>query len=265
VPGRPRPAGRARRPSSPREHPPAVTVPGLPPRKTILLLSRLPARWLLFLLQLLLLLLVFLLQLLRLLLMALFHLLPLRFAHLLFIQLHVLLVLLLLEFVSLLLLFRNLLFLLLLVLFVQLRVARIWSAPSQRRKLVRMNRRAGSSPIGWCIRPSCLFGRDSGTVIKISGPWGRCGAGLAHVRRRALLRVGSGCLRMLRLSRYRWDMSLPRRRLVFRPWTRADSTIAAVVTITSATAGAAETSQAEASSAAAAGQTDSTVVAEDRT
>src|ERR1039458_2880065 len=86
-----------------------------------------------------------------------------------------------------------------------------------------------SATIGWSIRRSCLFGRYSATVIKISGPGGRCHAWLAHVRRRALLRVGSGRLRMLSLNRYRRDMSLPRRRLVFRPWTRADSTVAAVI------------------------------------
>src|SRR5208283_5299486 len=148
-------------------------------RRAILLLARFPARWLLFLLQLLLLLLVFLLQLLRLLLMALFHLLPLRLRRLLFIQLHVLLVLLLLEFVPFLLLLRDLLVLLLLVLLVHFRVARIWSALCQGRKVVRMDGRAGcsvalctaliSSAIGRDIRPACLFGRHSATVIKISG------------------------------------------------------------------------------------------------
>jgi hypothetical protein len=95
------------------------------------------------LLQLLRLLLVFLLQLLRLLLVLLLHLLLLCVIRLLFIQLHVLLVLLLLEFVSFLLLLRDLLFLLLLVLLVQLRVARIWSARCQGRKVVRMDGRAG--------------------------------------------------------------------------------------------------------------------------
>src|SRR5208337_1162224 len=87
-----------------------------------------------------------------------------------------------------------------------------------------------STPIGWSIRRSCLFGRYNATVIKISGPGCCCDARLAHVRRRALLRVGSRRLRMLSLSRYRRDMSLTRRSLVFGPWTRADSTIAAVVT-----------------------------------
>src|SRR5208337_4547789 len=193
-------------------------------RRAILLLARFPARWLLFLLQLL-----------RLLLMALFHLLPLRIIRLLLIQLHVLLVLLLLEFVPFLLLLRDLLFLLLLVLPVQLRVARIWSAPRQGRKVAGMDGRAGSSSvvlaatIGWSIRRSRLFGWHRAAVVKISGPRCGCGARLAHVRRRALLRVGSGRLRMLSLSRYRRDMSLTRRRLLFRPWTRVDSTVAAVV------------------------------------
>src|SRR5208282_2831562 len=86
-----------------------------------------------------------------------------------------------------------------------------------------------SATIGWCIRRSCLFGRYSATVIKISGPGCGSYAWLAHARRRALLRVGSGGLRMLSLSCYRRDMSVTRRRLLFRCWTRVDSTIAAVV------------------------------------
>jgi len=195
------------------------------PWEEILSLARLPARWLLSLLQLLLLLLVFLLQLLRLLLVPLLYLLRFRVIGLLFRQLLVLLVLLLLEFVSFLLLLRDLLFLLLLVLLVQLRVARIWSAPCQGRKVARMDGRAGSSnvifrtppisaPIGWSIRPSCLFGRYRATVIKISGPGCRCDCWLAHVRRRAFLRVGSGRLPMLSLNCYRRDMSLTRRSLV---------------------------------------------------
>src|ERR1019366_373177 len=86
-----------------------------------------------------------------------------------------------------------------------------------------------SATIGWSIRSSCLFGRYSATVIKISRPGCGCDAWLAHARRRALLRVGSGRLRMLSLSGYRRDMSLTRHRLVFRPWTRADSAVATVV------------------------------------
>src|SRR5208282_4237866 len=87
-----------------------------------------------------------------------------------------------------------------------------------------------SATIGWSIRRSCRFGRYSATVIKVSRPRRGCHAWLAHVRRRALLRVGSGRLRMLSLNRYRRDMSLTRRRLVFRPGARVDSTVAAVVT-----------------------------------
>src|ERR1017187_1864142 len=86
-----------------------------------------------------------------------------------------------------------------------------------------------SATIGWSIRSSCLFGRYSATVIKISRPGCGCDAWLAHARRRALLRVGSGRLCMLSLSGYRRDMSLTRHRLVFRPWTRADSAVATVV------------------------------------
>src|ERR1039458_4959046 len=86
-----------------------------------------------------------------------------------------------------------------------------------------------SATIGWSIRRSCRFGRYSATVIKISGPRCGCDAWLAHARRRALLRVGSGRLRMLSLSRYRRDMSLTRRSLVFRPRTRVDSTVATVI------------------------------------
>ena len=214
-----------------------------PLRRTILprRLGPLLVRWLLSLLQLLLLPLVLLLQLLRLLLMALFYLLLRRVIRLLFIQIHVLLVLLLLEFVSFLLLLRDLLVLLLLVLLVLLGVARIWSAPCQGRKVVRMDGRAGSSrvvlctplissAIGWSIRRSCRFGRYRATVIEISGPGCRCDAWLAHVRRRALLRVGSGCLRMLSLNRYRRDMSLTRRSLFLSRRTRADAAVAAVVT-----------------------------------
>jgi hypothetical protein len=106
-----------------------------------------PARWLLSLLQLLCLLLVPLLQLLRLLLVLLFHLLPLRDIPLLFIQIHVFLILLLLELVSFLLLLRHLLCLLLLVLPVQFPVAGIRSIRRQRRKVVRMNGRAGSGGV----------------------------------------------------------------------------------------------------------------------
>src|SRR5208282_132619 len=87
-----------------------------------------------------------------------------------------------------------------------------------------------SSPIGCSIRHSCLFGRYRGTVIKISGPGCRCYAWLAHVRRRTLLRVSSGRLRMLRLSRYRRNMPVTRRSLFLLGRTRADSTIAAVIT-----------------------------------
>src|ERR1017187_8914025 len=67
-----------------------------------------------------------------------------------------------------------------------------------------------SATIGWSIRSSCLFGRYSATVIKISRPGCGCDAWLAHARRRALLRVGSGRLRMLSLSGYRRGMSLTR-------------------------------------------------------
>jgi hypothetical protein len=161
----------------------------------------------------LLLLLVFLLQLLRLLLVPLLHLLLFPFTGVLFRQLLVLLVLLLLEFVSFQLLVRDLLFLLLLVLLVPLRVACIWSAgPCQGWKVVGMDGRTGSSSvvlwtllissaIGWSIGPSCPFGGYSATVIKIPWPGCRCDAWLAHARRRALLRVGSGRLGMLSLSR----------------------------------------------------------------
>src|ERR1035437_1343611 len=86
-----------------------------------------------------------------------------------------------------------------------------------------------SAPIGRSIRRSCLFGWYNAAVIKISGPGCCCDAWLAHVRRRALLRVGLGRLRMLSLSRYRRDMSLTRRGIVFGPWTRVDSTGATVV------------------------------------
>ena len=96
-----------------------------------------------------------------------------------------------------------------------------------------MDGRAGcrgvSSTIGRSIRPSCGFGRCRATVIKISGPRCRGDARLAHVRRRALLRVGSGRLRMLSLSRYRRDMSVPRRRLFLSCWASVDSTVAAVI------------------------------------
>ena len=101
---------------------------GLSRPRTTLPLGRPPVRWLLSLLQLLCLLLVLLL-----------HLLFLRVIRLLFIQIHVLLVLPLLELVSFLLLLRDLFLLLLLVLLVQLRIARIWSARRQGRKVVRMN------------------------------------------------------------------------------------------------------------------------------
>src|SRR5208282_1004657 len=87
-----------------------------------------------------------------------------------------------------------------------------------------------SATIGWSIRRSCRFGRYSATVIKISGPGCRGDAWLAQARRRALLRVGSGRLRMLSLSRYRRDMSITRRSLLITCRTRADSTVAAVVT-----------------------------------
>ena len=120
--------------------------------------------------------------------MLLLHLLFLRVIRLLLIQIQVFLVLLLLEFVSFPLLLRDLLVLLLLVFLVQLRVARIWSAPCQGREVVRVDCRTGSccvvlgaslisSPIAWGIRRSCLFGRDSATVIKISGS----GCGLPHL------------------------------------------------------------------------------------
>ena len=159
----------------------------VPRSRTILLLGRLPVRWLLSLLQLLRLLLVFLLQLLCLLLVLLLHLLLLCVIRLLFIQIQVLLVLLLLEFVSLLLLLRDLLVLLLLVLPVLLRIARVWSAPCQGREVVRMDGRAGvvpliSSPIGWSIWRSCLFGRYGTAVIKISGPRCRRNSWLTHIR-----------------------------------------------------------------------------------
>ena len=182
-------------------------------RRMILLPAPLAARWLLSLLQLLRLLLMLLLQLLRLLLVLLLYLLLGRLIRLLFIQLHVLLVLLLLEFVSFLLLLRDYFILLLLVLLVPLRVARIWSAgPCQGWKVVGMDGRTGSSSvvlwtllissaIGWSIGPSCPFGGYSATVIKIPWPGCRCDAWLAHARRRALLRVGSGRLGMLSLSR----------------------------------------------------------------
>src|SRR5208337_5302395 len=87
---------------------------------------------------------------------------------------------------------------------------------------------AGSA-IGWGIRSARLFGWYSGTVIKISGPRCRCHARLAHIRRRTLLRVGPGRLRMLNLSRYRRDMSITPRSLFLRGRAHIDSTVAAVV------------------------------------
>ena len=172
--------------------------------------------------------------------MLLLDLLLLRFAGVLVRQLLVLLVLLLLQLVSFHLLIRGLFVLLLLILLVQLRFACVWSVPCKGRKVVRMDScdrlsrvvlRAPliSSAIGWGVRRSCFFGRYGATVIKITGSGCRCDSWLAHVRRGALLRVGSGRLRVLGLRRDRRNMSLPRCCLIFRPWTRTDPAIATVV------------------------------------
>lgn len=86
-----------------------------------------------------------------------------------------------------------------------------------------MDGSAGASAV------SGLSGRYSATGIKVSWPGCRRDAWLAHVRRRALLRVGSRRLRMLSLSRHGRDMSLTRRSRVFRSWIRDDSTVATIV------------------------------------
>src|SRR5450755_5047233 len=154
------------------------------------------------------LLLVFLLQLLRLLRVPLLYLLLPSFIGVLFRQLLVLLLLLLLEFVSFLILLRHHFFLLLLVLLVEFRFACIGSAaPFYRRKIVRMGDRASSGVIfrtplipatrGRSVGTPCLFGRHGAAATEFSGLRSRCNRWLAHVRRRAHLRIASRRLHML--------------------------------------------------------------------
>src|SRR5580692_1405259 len=168
------------------------------------------------------------------------HLLLLWFTGVLVRELLVFLVLLLLELVSFHLLIRPLLVLLLLILLVQLRLAGIWSGRSVGRKIARVHGSDGLSgvalrthlircAIARSIRRSCLPGWYCAAVVEISRP-GRCGdTGLAHIRRGALLWIGSGRLRVLSLCRYRWNVSLPPRRIVLHTGARDNSAIATVI------------------------------------
>src|SRR5712692_3094343 len=94
----------------------------------------------------------------------------------------------------------------------------------------RISRGLSRGPIGWRVigRPY-RFGADDFAVVQSSrlgsSRDGRC----AMIPRSPLLRVCASCLRMLRLSGDRRNMPLPRRRLFFRPRTRADPAIAPVV------------------------------------
>src|ERR1700690_244679 len=148
------------------------------------------------------LLLVFLLQLLRLLRVPLLYLLLPSFIGVLFRQLLVFLLLLLLEFVSFLILLRHHFLLLLLVLLVEFRFACIGSAaPFYWRKVVRMDSGARMPLIpamrGRSVGPPCLFGRHGAVATEFSRLRSRCNRWLAHVRRRAHLRIASRRLHML--------------------------------------------------------------------
>ena len=161
---------------------------------------------------------VFLLQLLRLLRVPLFLLLPLPLRSILFRQLLIFLLLLLRYFLPLLLLLVVEFLLLLLILLVLLCVACIRSRhPFGWRKVTNVGRRIIitlgtrarrilprliSATGGWRrVMSSCLSGLYNAATFELSGPWGRRDVRFAHVYRRALLRIRSGCLGLLGLSR----------------------------------------------------------------
>src|SRR6266404_9940848 len=126
------------------------------------------------------------------------------------------------------------------------------TGPCSRRKIARMDGRAGSrsivvwtvlrtrscrivarlilATIRWrSIRPTCFFGRYHAAVFKYS--WLRCSCDrwLPHVHGSPELRVRPSRMRMLNLNRCRRNMFLSRRSLFFRLRTTVDSTVAAVV------------------------------------
>ena len=161
------------------------------------------ARWLLSLLHLLRLLRVGLLQFLRLLLVSLLHLLRSFGSSMLFRQLLMLIVLLLLEFLPILGLPCDQLILLLLVFLVHLRVPRLSNSGAfDGRQLLRMGCKVGARSRGNCRR--------------------------AVVRRKLLLGVIAGSVRMLSLSGYRPGMCLMSSSLFLSGGVRVDSAVTAV-------------------------------------
>src|SRR5580692_1156664 len=180
-------------------------------------------------------------HLLRLLLMLLLDLLDLLVVGCLFRQTLVLLVLLPLQLLAFHFLFRHQFVLLLHVFLIQLRVAGVWcSRTFDRREVLRVKRSASCSPEIGSIRRNGAIGRDTvgrsgltrseDAVIFERSRTSGCGdSRLAKIRRSAQLWIAASGLRVLQLSRDRWNMAPAFGGFFLRRGTRVYPAIAASV------------------------------------